>query len=105
MVSSMNVIDEPDNELLRQQIVETQEKLTGLERDLHAIDAELDSLGAQRVTYDLLEQACDSLEKLEELGAVNRWPANSTRAGTCSTSSRGTCTSSRSERRNARQHG
>jgi outer membrane biosynthesis protein TonB/HPt (histidine-containing phosphotransfer) domain-containing protein len=70
MVSSMNVIDEPDNELLRQQIVETQEKLTGLERDLHAIDAELDSLGAQRVTYDLLEQACDSLEKLEELGAA-----------------------------------
>ncbi|MGW8370174.1 MAG: AgmX/PglI C-terminal domain-containing protein, partial [Gammaproteobacteria bacterium] len=37
--------------------------------DMDGIAAELENLGAQRETYQLLEQACGSLEKLEELGA------------------------------------
>jgi outer membrane biosynthesis protein TonB len=58
-----------EDELLRQQIFQEQEKLQGLARDLSRIDAELDGLGEQRETYELLEAACGTLERLDALGA------------------------------------
>jgi outer membrane biosynthesis protein TonB len=70
MAISMSPVPLADDDQLRREIYETEEKLSGLKRDLSGIDAELDSLGEQRETYELLEQACGSLEKLDALGAA-----------------------------------
>lgn len=64
----MSSVPIQEDELLRTQISQTHEKLSGLERDLRAIDGELESLAAQRVRYELLERLCGSLEELDELG-------------------------------------
>jgi len=58
-----------NEDLLRSQIGQESEKLTGLERDLRSIDDELEALTSQREQYELLEQVCGSLERLEDLGA------------------------------------
>jgi hypothetical protein len=58
-----------EDELLRQQIDAAESSLSTLKRDLAGIDAELEGLGEQRRTFELLEQACGSLEKLDALGA------------------------------------
>jgi hypothetical protein len=51
--------------------VESSERvLDDLERDLHAIDAELDALAQRNHQYDVLSQACRSLAELEELGVA-----------------------------------
>lgn len=59
----------PEQPLLGR-IDEAQEKLGGLEQNLHAIDGELGRLSAQREQYELLAQTCDSLEQLGALGAA-----------------------------------
>jgi hypothetical protein len=46
----------------------TIEKLTA---DLRVIDDEVESLAPQRMHHEVLEQACNSLEKLSELGAAS----------------------------------
>jgi hypothetical protein len=70
MATPMISVPLSEDELLRRQIHETQRKLSSLEHDLHGIDAELDGVAEQRERYDLLEQACGSLEKLNALGAA-----------------------------------
>jgi hypothetical protein len=55
--------------VLREQLEQARERLQGLARDLHAIDAELDGLSSERPQYQLLEQVCGALEKLGELKA------------------------------------
>lgn len=55
---------------LREQIGEAQQKLAGLEVDLRAVDDELESMATQREQYELLERACGSLEELDRLGAA-----------------------------------
>jgi outer membrane biosynthesis protein TonB len=51
--------------------LETSERvLADLERDLHAIDAELDGLAERGHQYDVLSRVCRSLEELENLGAA-----------------------------------
>jgi outer membrane biosynthesis protein TonB len=57
------------DERIRQEILEAQQRLSGLQRKLSEIDTRLDGLGEQRTTYALLEQACGTLEQLEQLGA------------------------------------
>jgi hypothetical protein len=52
------------------QIDEAQNRLGGLERDLQSIDGELGRLAGQREQYEVAAQACDSLEKLNALGAA-----------------------------------
>lgn len=58
-----------DHDLLRTQISQANDRLGSLELALRGIDDELEALGEQRERYDLLEQLCGSLEKLDELGA------------------------------------
>lgn len=66
---------------LRVQIDETQERLGGLERDLHSIDDELVRLAAEREQYELVATACGSLEKLAALGAAELfWGDNADRS-------------------------
>jgi TonB family protein len=69
MAIAADSLAQADDELLRRQILEAQEELSRLQGDLGQLDAELDGLGAQRETYDLLEEACNTLEKLDALGA------------------------------------
>lgn len=60
----------PEDELLRRQIGDARRQLSGLERDLGGIDAELEALGERREKYEVLEQICGNLERLESLGAA-----------------------------------
>ena len=66
----MNPATSEQEQPLRAQIDEAQEKLGGLEQHLHAIDGELRDLAEQREQYELVAQACGSLEKLNELGVA-----------------------------------
>ena len=54
---------------LRSQAVQIRGRLDDLTADLHGVDDEIESLAPQRMQHELLDQACDSLEKLSELGA------------------------------------
>jgi hypothetical protein len=51
------------------QIHQANERITGLEGQIHDIDQELQGLFAQRQQYQLLNDVCESLDKLESLGA------------------------------------
>lgn len=68
MSSELDQIVE-EQKALQESIEQAQQKLAGLEDDLHAVDRELEALGEQNEQYDLLGQICASLDKLEELGA------------------------------------
>jgi hypothetical protein len=57
-------------EPLQARVDEASEKLGGIERNLHAIDRELEDLALQREQHALLEHTCGSIEKLGELGAL-----------------------------------
>jgi len=59
-----------DEETLRAELTRAHEALAGLVRDLHGVDAELESLAPERKPYRLLELACGALEDLDELGAA-----------------------------------
>ncbi len=59
----------PQKQDLQAQIREIQEKIPGLERQLHTVDQSLQELTEQGQQYLLLGQACDALDKLEEIGA------------------------------------
>jgi hypothetical protein len=56
---------------LQAQVEQVRGRLEGLAADLRVVDDEVDSLAPQRVHHELLEQACGSLEKLDELGAAS----------------------------------
>lgn len=55
---------------LRERIGRARDKLGELERELAAVDGELEARSAERQRYTLLEQVCGSLEELETLGAA-----------------------------------
>jgi len=78
MSAQINEISTTEEEQLRQQLLSTREQLSHLEHDLGQLDAELDGLGEQRESYQMLEQACVMLERLEEQGVAELfWGANS----------------------------
>ena len=52
---------------LNAQIEQVRKDLRGLEREIHAIEAELETLTVERLRFDTLREACDLLERLEEL--------------------------------------
>ena len=56
---------------LRQQVEESERVLDGLEADLRAIDANLESLAERHRHYDLVAKICTSLDELDELGAAH----------------------------------
>jgi outer membrane biosynthesis protein TonB len=60
-----------EEQILRDQVERSEKILDGLGRDLHAIDAELSDFAQKHHHYDLLSQACRSLEELENLGAAD----------------------------------
>jgi hypothetical protein len=56
---------------LRVQVEQVRGSLDGLAADLRVVDDEVESLAPQRMHHELLDQACGSLEKLDELGAAS----------------------------------
>jgi outer membrane biosynthesis protein TonB len=66
----VDTLEFQDQQALRTQLGETNDKLDGLLNDLRAIDDELEALASERHQYDLLRQVCDSLDELGELDAA-----------------------------------
>ena len=58
-------------QVLLGQIGQIREKVAGLEANLREIDSELEGLSGQRQKYQLLGDACDSLNKLSEMGVAS----------------------------------
>ena len=67
----VNSVSSVDENSLRGKIAESERVLVGLERDLQAIDSARAKLSEKNHQYEVLGQACDSLEELEGLGAPN----------------------------------
>jgi outer membrane biosynthesis protein TonB len=66
----VNVATPLDQEALDAQLNEARERLGALDRDLRAVDAELEALAGEHARYQALEGACDALARLGELGAA-----------------------------------
>jgi hypothetical protein len=60
-----------DEAKLRQQVEQSERALNDFDRDLQAVDAELDVLAQKNQQYDVLSQVCDSLQELDGLGAAH----------------------------------
>jgi hypothetical protein len=56
---------------MRVRVGQVRGRLEGLAEDLRVVDDEVEGLAPQRTQHELLEQACCSLEKLDELGAAS----------------------------------
>ena len=56
---------------IRARVDEAENVLEKLEAELRAVDGQMDELAVRKHQYDLLEEACSSLEKLDELGAAH----------------------------------
>ncbi len=65
----MNTLETQDQHALETDLAQANEKLDGLVRDLHAVDAELEALANERRQYELLRRACDTLDELHDVGA------------------------------------
>jgi len=63
----MSSVRTEDHQPVKAKIEQVSDRLSGLERDLAAIDRELESLAGQRSKYQLLENICGSLDELAEL--------------------------------------
>lgn len=56
---------------LQEQIARAREKVAGLEGELREVDNELDGLSGQRQQIQLLGEACDALNRLNEIGSAS----------------------------------
>ncbi len=56
---------------LHAQIEKIRKDIADLEGKLRVVDSELEDMSAQRQQYQLLSQICESLDKLDELGAAS----------------------------------
>ena len=60
-----------EQQSLSAQLERARERLEAHERDLQAVDAELEELATERQQYQLVHDVCGALEKLSEQGAAN----------------------------------
>ena len=60
-----------EQESLREQVDRSESALGDLERDLRAIDLELEELAQRNHQYDVLARLCRNFEELEDLGAAH----------------------------------
>ena len=67
----MSSVKSEEELALREQVKHAQQKLGYLEQALHAADGELETLSVQQEQYQLLDQACVSLEKLDQHGVAH----------------------------------
>ena len=72
MSSDFSEIEQtPDEQVLRQQVEQSERVLDGFKRDLRAVDAEREELAHKNHEYDLLGRVCDSLQELGDMGAAD----------------------------------
>ena len=67
----MSIVISQDQEALNAEIAEVREKITRLKKKLRAVESELEGMSHDRERYQLLNDICRGLDKLEELGAAN----------------------------------
>lgn len=60
-----------EEQLLRQQVEESERILQGFERELQSLDGELVALSKRSHQYDVLSQVCSTLEELDSIGAAH----------------------------------
>ncbi len=60
-----------EEQQLRARVEQVRGRLQDLTADLRVVDDEVENLAPQRMHHELLDQACGSLEKLDELGAAS----------------------------------
>ncbi len=58
-------------EQVRERVEQARAEIAGLEGKRKKLDAKLAGLSEQRQQYELLDQVCESLEKLEQMGAAH----------------------------------
>jgi hypothetical protein len=61
---------ELDQQALQQQLRESRERIDAAVRDLHAAEQELEELSTEQQQYALLQEACDALAKLDDIGGA-----------------------------------
>lgn len=66
----MNAEHSDNEQSLREKVTNSEVVLDDLERDLRAIDAELEGLAQTNRQYDVLSGICSSLQELDDLGAA-----------------------------------
>lgn len=66
----MNTEATLDQQTLQEQLAESRERLEALARTLRATDQQLEALSTERQQYQLLQDACEALEKLGEMDAA-----------------------------------
>ncbi|MGI9272113.1 MAG: AgmX/PglI C-terminal domain-containing protein [Woeseiaceae bacterium] len=66
----MSAENSNDENSLINEVARSESALEDLERELHSVETELAEVAQQNHTYDLLSQICQSLEELDNLGAV-----------------------------------
>jgi len=67
----MDAVAAPDPQALAVELSQTRERIEALARDLHAVDVELGALAGEREQHRLLQDACRSLDELDERGAAD----------------------------------
>ncbi len=70
-----------EQQTLSARVAEAREQIAGLEKKRRAVEKELEGMSGQREQYRLLEQACASLDKLEEMGAASLFWGERAQAG------------------------
>lgn len=79
----MTVAVSSEQEELNARIAEVREGINRLKEQLKRVDAELDGLAGERERYELLDDVCRALDRLDELGAAELFWGE--RAGTPAT--------------------
>ena len=78
----MSAVIATTDQPLRSQIDQVEQKLDGLAGSLRVIDGELSKLGPQREQFGLVQNVCESLEKLRDLGHADMfWGKNADQRG------------------------
>ncbi len=65
----MGTVVSPEQQDLNARIEKVRETITRLKKKVRAVDAELDAIATERERYELLNDICQALDKLDELGA------------------------------------
>lgn len=65
----MGTIVSPEQQDLNARIEKVRETITRLKKKVSAVDAELDAIATEREQYELLNEICQALDKLDGLGA------------------------------------
>jgi outer membrane biosynthesis protein TonB len=67
----VSVVVSPEQQDLNARIEKVRKTITQLKKKVSAVDAELDAIAAERERYEILNEICQGLDKLDGLGAAD----------------------------------